>query len=153
MNKPSPDHRPDRLAGLRRWSVIQAKRVRRAARWTSKHVTVAPWKLVGIGVGGAFGVAIAALVLFVTFADWNALRDPIARLASNATGREIQITGDLKVNPWSWTPQIRVKGLRIANPGRVGNRGPFANVADADPSLELFPLLIGPFKLLHLALP
>ena len=100
--------------------------MRDGAQWTWAKFIAAPWKLIGIGVAGAFSVLIAALLLFITFADWNAFRGPIARLASAATGREIAITGDLNVNPWSWTPQIRVKGLRIGNQLRFRERGVFA---------------------------
>src|SRR5437762_1808482 len=96
MNKHSPNHTPNRLAGLRRWSDIQGGRVRAGAGWTWKKLAAAPWKLISIGVAGAFGVLIAAFLLFVTFADWNAFRGPIERLASAATGREIVILGDLK---------------------------------------------------------
>jgi uncharacterized protein involved in outer membrane biogenesis len=152
MNKHSPDHTPDRLAGLRRWSDIQGARVRTGAHWTWEKLATAPWKLLGIGVAGTFGVLIAALLLFVTFADWNAFRGPIARLASAATGREIVIQGDLKVHPWSWTPEFRVKGLRIGNQARFRDRGVYANVADADASVRLLPLLFGRFEIVTLDL-
>ena len=152
VNKHSPDHTPDRLAGLRRWSDVQGTRVRTGARWTWGKIIAAPWKLIGIVVAGAFGALIAALLLFITFADWNAFRGPIARFASAATGREIVITGDLKIHPWSWTPQIRVKGLRIGNQARFRDRGVFANVADADASIQLLPLLWGRFEIVKLDL-
>lgn len=152
MNKHAPDHTPDRLAGLRRWSDIQGARVRTGAHWTWTKFAAAPWKSISIGVAGAFGVLIAALLLFVTFADWNAFRGPIGRLASAATGREIVIQGDLRVHPWSWTPEIRVKGLRIGNQARFRNRGVYANVADADASVRLLPLLFGRFEIVSLDL-
>src|SRR6185312_9797732 len=152
MNKYTPDHEPDRLAGLRQWSTTQGRRVGNGARWTWAKLVAAPWKLIGIGVAGAFGVLIAALILFVTFADWNAFRGPISRLATAATGREIAITGDLHINPWSWEPQIRVKGLRIGNQARFRQRGLFANVADADASIRLLPLLFGRFEVVRLDL-
>ncbi len=152
MNKYTADHTPDRFAGLRQWSTTQTRRMRASAHRSWARFIALPWKLIGIGVAGAFGVLIAALLLFITFADWNAFRDPIARLASAATGREIAIMGDLRINPWSWTPEIRVKGLRIGNPPRFHNRGVFANVADADASLNLLPLLLGRFEIVSLDL-
>lgn len=152
MNKHSPDHTPDHLARIRRWSDVQGARVRIGARWTWAKLAAAPWKLIGIIVAGGLGVLVAALLLFVTFADWNAFRGPIARFASAATGREIAITGDLRVNPWSWTPEIRVKGLRIGNQARFRDQGLFANVADADASIRLLPLLFGRFEIVKLDL-
>ena len=152
MNKYTPDHQPDRLAGLRQWSTTQGRRVRAGAQWSWAKFIAAPWTLIGVAVAGAFGVLIAALLLFITFADWNAFRAPIERLASAATGREIVITGDLKVKPWSWTPEIRVQGLRIGNQPRFRARGLFANVADADASIRLLPLFFGRFEIVRLDL-
>jgi uncharacterized protein involved in outer membrane biogenesis len=152
MSKHSPDHTPARLAGLRRWSDVQGARVRTGAHWTWARLAAAPWKLIGIGIAGALGVLIAAPLLFVTFADWNAFRGPISRLASAATGREIVIQGDLRIRPWSWTPEIQVKGLRIGNPARFRDRGVYANVADADASVRLLPLLFGRFEIVTLNL-
>ncbi|MFZ2029139.1 MAG: AsmA family protein [Vitreimonas sp.] len=150
MNQHFPDHTTDRTEGLRRWRDAQGTRLRKGARWTWTKLTAAPWKLIGVAIAGGFAVLVTALLLFVTFADWNAFRGPIARFASAATGREIAITGDLKVHPWSWTPEIRVKGLRIGNQARFRNRGLFANVADADASIRLLPLLWGRFEIVKL---
>ncbi len=152
MNKYTPDLEPDRFAGLRHWSTTQSRRVRAGAQWSWAKFIAAPWRLIGVAVAAGFGVLIAALLLFVTFADWNAFRGPIARLASAASGRDIAITGDLRVNPWSWTPEIRVKGLRIGNQQRFRARGLFANVADANASIRLLPLLIGRFEVERLDL-
>jgi uncharacterized protein involved in outer membrane biogenesis len=102
-----------------------------------------PWRRIGIWTGGVFGVLVTTLVLFVTFADWNALRGPIGRMASAATGREIVIRGDLDVDPWSFTPDIRVRELYVGNPRRYRDRGAFAQVAEADASVRLLPLFVG----------
>jgi uncharacterized protein involved in outer membrane biogenesis len=88
-------------------------------------------------------VLVTTLVLFVTFADWNALRGPIGRMASAATGREIVIRGDLDVDPWSFTPDIRMRELYVGNPRRYRDRGAFAQVAEADASVRLLPLFVG----------
>lgn len=127
-------------------------RVRDGANWSWNKVASAPWQRIGIGVGGAFGVVIAALLLFVTFADWNAFRGPIGRFASALTGREIVIRGDLNVNPWSLTPRIRVHDLQIGNLSRYRDRGRFADVQNADVSIRLLPLLIGRFDIVKLDL-
>jgi len=99
-----------------------------------------------------FGVLVTTLVLFVTFADWNALRGPIGRMASAATGREIVIRGDLDVDPWSLTPNIRVRELYVGNPSIYRERGAFAEVAEADASVRLLPLFIGRFEFVRIDL-
>src|SRR5687768_6526107 len=102
---PNPPPR-SRLASLRAWGVRTAARAKHGASWTWSKISAAPWKRIGIWAGGVFGVLVIGLVLFVTFADWNALKGPISRFASAATGREIVIRGDLDVDPWSFTPNI-----------------------------------------------
>lgn len=129
-----------------------ATRVRHGARWTWERAARAPWRAIGIWAGGVFGVLATAFVLFLTFADWNALRGPIGRMASAATGREIVIAGDLDVNPWSWTPEFTVNDLRIGNPPRFRERGHFATVRRAEASVRLLPLFTGRFDFVRIDL-
>lgn len=112
----------------------------------------APWPRIGASTGGVFGVLLLTLVLFATFADWNALKGPISRMASAATGREIVIRGDLDVDPWSWTPEVRVSGLSIGNPQRYRERGAFAEVRQAEAAVRLLPLFIGRLEFTRLDL-
>lgn len=127
-------------------------RTRHGANWTWNKLKIAPWKAIGVWSGGAFAALIATLILFVTFADWNAFRGPIGRIASAATGREVAIRGNLDVDPWSWTPRIRVENLHIGNLPRYRDRGAFAEVQRADASIKLLPLLIGRFDIVRLNL-
>src|SRR5262245_58349068 len=89
-----------RLAAFRTWSARQGERLRSASRTGWSGFKAAPWPRIGVWAGGAFGVLVTAFALFLTFADWNALRGPIASFASTATGRPIVINGDLHVYPW-----------------------------------------------------
>lgn len=66
--------------------------------------------------GGAAAVMLSALVAFLLLFDWNLLRGPIGRWASATYHRDIQIRGDLDVRLLSWTPSVRVEGLRIGGP-------------------------------------
>lgn len=141
-----------RWARLRAWGDVHAQRGASGARWTWARVRVWPWKRIGIGAGAVFGVLATALVMFVTFADWNAMRGPISRMASAASGREVVIAGDLDVDPWSFTPDIRVSDLRIGNPTRFAERGHFARIQQANISVRLFPLFIGRFDIVQLDL-
>lgn len=129
------------------WTKVRAVSVR-----AGSTVASWPWKRIGIWTGGALGVLITAFVLFLTFADWNAMRGPIARYASAATGRPIVIHGDLDVNPWSWTPEVRVNQLRIGNQERFRERGLFADVGYAEASFRWLPLLWGSLDIVRLDL-
>jgi uncharacterized protein involved in outer membrane biogenesis len=140
------------LSEARAWSVRAGARLRDGARWTWTRVRAAPWRRIGIWAGGAFGVLITSLVLFLTFADWNALRGPIGRMASSATGREIVIAGDLDVNPWSFTPDFTVNDLRVGNPARFRERGQFAVVRRGEASVRLLPLFVGRFDFVRIDL-
>lgn len=141
-----------RFAALRRWSARTFRRTGEGARSTWAKVRAWPWRRIAISTGGILGVLAVSLVLFLTFADWNALRGPIGRMASAATGREIAIRGDLDVDPWSWTPDIRVTDLYIGNPARYRDRGAFAVVENAEASVRWLPLLIGRFDFTRLDL-
>jgi len=136
----------------RDWSARQAARAAPVARRTAQRVGAWPWKRIGIWAGGVFATLIMAVVLFAAFADWNALKGPISRFASNATGREIVINGDLDVDPWSFTPQARITGLQIGNPTRFAERGSFAEVREAEIAVRLLPLFIGRFDIVRLDL-
>lgn len=141
-----------RFSAFRAWSATYAARAYRGAKQAVERVGAWPWKTIGLWTGGALGVLTASLVLFLAFADWNAMRDPIARWASTATGRQIVIQGDLDVDPWSLTPQARVQGLRIGNQARFRERGEFAEIADAKVAVRLLPLFVGRFDIVRLDL-
>ena len=141
-----------RFDAARAWSARAGARVKKGAAWTWGKVSSAPWKRIGIWAGGVFGALIVAFVLFITFADWNALKGPISRFASAATGRQIVIRGDLDVDPWSFTPEFHVSDLYIGNPRHYADRGAFAVVRDANASVRLFPLFVGRLDFVRLDL-
>lgn len=99
-----------------------------------------------------FGVIFLTLILFLTFADWNAMRGPLTRMASAATGREIVIRGDLDIDPWRLNPLIRVRDLHIGNPPRYRDRGDFAVVREAEATVRWLPLFVGRLDFVRLDL-
>jgi hypothetical protein len=143
---------PDRLTALRAWSARHAVRARGAVEWAWGKVSHWPWPRIGVWAGGVFGLLVLAMVLLFTFADWNALKGPISRMASTASGREVVIQGDLEVHPWSWTPEIRVTQLKIGNPARYRARGDFATFNEVNVAVRLLPLFIGRFDVVRLDL-
>jgi uncharacterized protein involved in outer membrane biogenesis len=71
-------------------------------------------------MGGLVLGFIALIVLVLLLFNWNWLRGPIARLASDTTGRRVRIDGDLKVHLLTWQPRVSVGGLKIGQPAWAG---------------------------------
>lgn len=67
-------------------------------------------------LGGVLAVLILLILLLALIFDWNWLREPISRMVTDKTGRELAIHGDLKVN-LGW-PLIRIRAANVtfANP-------------------------------------
>ena len=126
-----------RLARAFHWS-----RVRRARppQWRS----IPPWAKWTAGVILAIVVAV---LLFLTWFNWNMLRGPIARYASERTGRPVAINGDLKVKLLTWTPTASVDGVTVGNPAWAP-REDMARIDNLTVSVGLVPLFSG-----HVVLP
>jgi len=93
-------------------------------------------------MAGASLLILAVLVLLVlSREDWNFMRGPIARLASARTGRLVRLDGDLRAHLLSFTPEVDVGGLKIANPAWAGP-GDMADIGLAKVKARLFPLLL-----------
>jgi uncharacterized protein involved in outer membrane biogenesis len=87
-------------------------------------------------------VLVLAVGILIAIWDWNWFRGPLARIASARMHREVTITGDLDVHPWSWQPMATVDGVHIANPTWASKE----NLADIDRivvRIRLRPLLTG----------
>lgn len=84
---------------------------------------------------------LVVLALFIMF-GLNALRGPIERAVTDATGRELRIEGDLKP-VWNWVhPRFRAEKVSFANPEWAAEDHMFtADLVEA--SLSLLPLLRG----------
>jgi uncharacterized protein involved in outer membrane biogenesis len=86
-------------------------------------------------------VLVVTLALFIAF-GLNALKGPITRAVTEATGRELLIEGDLRTI-WSWThPRFRAEQVTFANADWASEDYLFT--ADAvEASIRLLPLLRG----------
>ncbi|MDB5476806.1 MAG: AsmA family rane protein [Phenylobacterium sp.] len=101
-------------------------------------------------VTGALFLALALLVAFIAAIwDWNWFRAPMARFASARLHREVTISGNLDVHPWSWTPTATVDGVHVANPTWAG-RGPMADIGRIAVRIRLAPLFTGNLDLRRL---
>ena len=69
------------------------------------------WRNLAIGASVLAAVVIGFLLVF----DWNWLKGPIERRVSAATGRSLQIDGNV-TGQWRLHPRIAFEGVRFANP-------------------------------------
>jgi uncharacterized protein involved in outer membrane biogenesis len=65
-------------------------------------------------VAVAVGIAAAAIVALVVLIEVDALRKPLASLASSALGRDVDIGGDLDLD-LGWHTRLRVREVTVAN--------------------------------------
>ena len=93
----------------------------------------------------------AAIVVFLVIFDWNWFRGPVGRMASARLNREVVITGDLRVHPWSFSPKVEAYGVRVAQPdwaAKADPKGsptgtPMAKVDRIAVQIKILPLLKG----------
>ncbi len=108
-----------------------------------------------IGIGAALTL-VAAIVIFLVVFDWNWLRGPIGRYASAQLQREVAITGNLRVRPWSFSPKAEAFGVRIGQPAWAKSvdprAGQMAQVERIAVQIKILPLLRGQVILPFLAI-
>lgn len=123
---------------------ITARRKALEAWWRDQRRPdgVAAWRRRGLIGGGGLLAIFALLLLTLLLLDWNLLRGPILAYASARTGRQVEITGDLDVRPWSLAPSATVEGLRIAEPDWA-SEGDTVAVRRLTVQMELLPLFRG----------
>ncbi|MBV8144975.1 MAG: AsmA family protein, partial [Gammaproteobacteria bacterium] len=104
--------------------------------------------------GTSVVVVLLALLLGLTFMDWNLLKGPITRTLSARFGREVTIAGPLQAHLWSRHPTVVVNGLTIGGPPWERDR-PVAKVERLQIQLEPLrslakaALILGRVELVH----
>ena len=92
------------------------------------------------------GIVLAALliacVITLYFLDWNQMRGPISRYASQHFGRTVRIDGDLDVKLFRRQPHIAIGGLFVGNP-EWEPRAQGLRIAQTDIEFRLWPALFG----------
>ena len=61
-----------------------------------------PLRIVAYVAAGLIGLIVIGLVLVVVFVDPNDYRDDIQRIVKEKTGRELTLSGDLKLSVFPW---------------------------------------------------
>jgi hypothetical protein len=101
----------------------------------------------------ALGAALLlAVVAILALFDWNWFKGPIQRAASARLGREVSLSGPLRVKLWSSAPTITVTRLRIGNPAWESNKRPFVEIERVQAQLDLHALVRGHLVLRRLEL-
>ncbi len=100
-----------------------------------------PLRIVAYVAAGLIGLIVIGLVLVVVFVDPNDYRDDIEKLVEEKTGRELTLSGDLKLSVFPW---IALE----SGPASLGDAPgfgpePFVSIRDARVGVRLLPLLSG----------
>jgi AsmA protein len=100
-----------------------------------------PLRIVAYVAAGLIGLIVIGLVLVVLFVDPNDYREDIQRIVQEKTGRELTLSGDLKLSVFPW---IALE----AGPASLGDAPgfgpePFVSIKHARLGVRLLPLLGG----------
>jgi uncharacterized protein involved in outer membrane biogenesis len=88
----------------------------------------------------ALGVIVVALVLLLSCWDWNWFKPLVERQVEARTGRSFEITGNLDVDRFGWTPLVQVGGFKFGN-AAWSKEPTMASAECLQFAIELKPLL------------
>ena len=108
------------------------------------------WKKIVIAVALVFVVLIAALYAFVEFYDFNKFKPLIAKAVKDATGRELNIKGDIDID-FGIRPTIVVEEVSFQN-AAWSARPDLGRVKRLEVQMAVWPLIMGKFDFAHLVL-
>lgn len=98
-------------------------------------------KIAAWTAGGLIALIGVALLLVVLFVDPNDYRDDIERIVESKTGRELTLSGDLKLAVFPWIA-LETGPASLGDAPGFGEE-PFASVQSASVGVRLAPLLRG----------
>ncbi|HZP11950.1 MAG TPA: AsmA family protein [Nevskiaceae bacterium] len=99
-----------------------------------------PLKILLIVIGAFLALVIVASIALAMFFDPNAFRGKISAEAKSETGRELTISGDIKLRFFPWLG-VNVSQVKLGNAPGFGPE-PFAEIGQAQVSVQLLPLLL-----------
>ena len=100
-----------------------------------------PLRIVAYVAAGLIGLIVIGLVLVVVFVDPNDYRDDIEKLVEEKTGRELTLSGDLKLSVFPWI--ALESGPASLGDAKGFGPEPFVAIRDARVGVRLLPLLSG----------
>jgi uncharacterized protein involved in outer membrane biogenesis len=91
-----------------------------------------------------FGIVAVALIVLAAF-PWGVLRATVEARLSQDLGRPVTIRAIERGDRFSFTPLLRIRGVRIPGPAWAGTDDLLA-IDDVQLRLPVFPLLLGDFR-------
>jgi Uncharacterized protein involved in outer membrane biogenesis len=98
-------------------------------------------KIAGYVVGGLIALVIVGLLLVLLLVDPNDFRDDIEELVERQTGRELTLSGDLKLSVFPWIA-LELGPASLGDAPGFGDE-PFVSIQEARVGARLWPLLRG----------
>ena len=92
-----------------------------------------------IGVGSVFGIAAIALAIFIATLDQNKAKKYISAGVSKATGRQLSINGDLKLD-LGWISTVSASQIQFEN-ARWSKHPQMVEIGNFDVQIDLWQLL------------
>ena len=107
-------------------------------------------KKAAYGLGGLIVLLVAAALIVPSLIDWNSYKAEISAEAKKATGRTLEIAGDLQLGILP-TPHVRASDVRFSN--AAGAAAPhMATLKELRASVKLLPLLSGTVEIASIEL-
>ncbi len=98
-----------------------------------------PLKIIGISLAAIITIIAAALISIILFFDPNEYKAQISTAVEDASGRQLNIEGDIGLSLFPWIGMKLVK-ITLSNASGFGDT-PFAQIDSAEVKLKLMPLL------------
>jgi len=98
-----------------------------------------PLKIIVILFAAVFAIIAAALISIILFFDPNAYKPQISSALEDATGRQLNIEGDIGLSLYPWVG-MELGKITLSNATGF-NETPFASINSAEVKLKLMPLL------------
>ncbi len=98
-----------------------------------------PLKIIGISFAAVFIIIAAALISIILFFDPNDYKPQISTAVEDATGRQLNIDGDIGLSLFPWIG-MELGKITLSNAAGFGDT-PFAQINRAEVKLKLMPLL------------
>src|SRR5215467_15913326 len=103
-----------------------------------------------IWIGSILGIVAIAAAFIIANWDWNRAKGYIAAGVSKATGRELSINGDLKVD-LGWISKVHMSQIQFGN-ASWSSHPKMADIGFLDAQIDLWQLLKGRFVLPEVSL-
>lgn len=107
-------------------------------------------KIAGIVIGGLIALVVIVLLLVLIFVDPNDYREDIERIVERETGRDLTLSGDLKLSVFPWIA-LELGPASVGDAPGFGEE-PFVSIEEARLGVRLLPLLRGSIEVGHVRL-